>query len=118
MTPDAALDHLAFFVGLRLMGPDARRRLRITLLRHKDVAAPAHGPADRLVRLDALLDGRRTPEPLQHRTALALAQCKRNPPPFDACFFPARSADTLGPAVSPQPPTQTTTRSPPRTAGA
>src|SRR3546814_14959876 len=78
MTPDAALDHLAFFVGLRLMGPDARRRLRITLLRHKDVAAPAHRPADRLERLDALLDGRRTPEPLQDRPHVALALRARN----------------------------------------
>ena len=59
MTPDAALDQFAFFVGLRLMGMDARRRLRLTLLRHPDIAAPPVGMADRLERLDALLDGRR-----------------------------------------------------------
>ena len=56
MTPDAALDNFAFFVGLRLMGADARRRLRLTLLRHPDVAAPPMGMADRLERLDALLE--------------------------------------------------------------
>src|SRR3546814_244180 len=106
MTPDAALDHLAFFVGLRLMGPDARRRLRITLLRHKDVAAPAHGPADRLERLDALLDGRRTPETLQDRLDVALAQRERNAAPFDACFWLARAAELMGAGFSPQQATQ------------
>src|SRR3546814_19571217 len=100
MTPDAALDHLAFFVGLRLMGPDARRRLRITLLRHKDVAAPAHGPADRLERLDALLDGRRTPETLQDRLDEALAQRERQDAPLDACFWLRRAAETKGAGFS------------------
>src|SRR3546814_16553802 len=102
MTPDAALDHLAFFVGVRLMGPDARRRLRITLLRHKDVAAPAHGPADRLERLDALLDGRRTPETLQDRLDVALAPRERNAAPFDACIWLARAAAPLGAGLAPQ----------------
>jgi len=95
MTPDAALDHLAFFVGLRLMGPDARRRLRITLLRHKDVAVTAHGPVERLERLDALLGGRQAPETLQDRLDVALAQRERTADPFDACFWLARSAELV-----------------------
>src|SRR3546814_4427307 len=85
---------------------DARRRLRITLLRHKDVAAPAHGPADRLERLDALLDGRRTPETLQDRLDVALAQRERNAAPFDACFWLARAAELMGAGFSPQQATQ------------
>src|SRR3546814_14435855 len=84
------------------MGPDARRRLHVTLLRHKDVAAPANGPADRLERLDALLDGRRTPETLQDRLDVALAQRERNAAPFDACFWLARAAELVGAGFSPQ----------------
>src|SRR3546814_16472665 len=118
MTPDAALDHLAFFVGLRLMGPDARRRLRITLLRHKDVAAPAHGPADRLERLDALLDGRRTPETLQDRLDVALAQRERNAAPFDACFWLPPAPDLIGGGFSPPQATQTINQVLDRVAGA
>src|SRR3546814_18419741 len=108
MTPDAALDHLAFFVGLRLMGPDARRRLRITLLRHKDVAAPAHGPADRLERLDALLDGRRTPETLQDRLDVALPHRERNAPPFYSCFCLAPPPQLPCASFSPPPATHIT----------
>lgn len=74
MTPDAALDHVTFLVGLRLMGPDARRRLRLAL--GKDVADSGKQPGfdvDRLERLDALLDGRRQPESLQDRIDLERA---------------------------------------------
>lgn len=102
MTPDAALDHLAFFVGLRLMGSDARRRLRIALLRHKDAAAPRHSPVERLERLEALLEGGRAPETLQDRLDLARAQQERSAGPFDACFWLARSAELMDAGFSPQ----------------
>lgn len=106
MTPDAALDHLAFFVGLRLMGPDARRRFRIALLRHKEVAAPASSPVERLERLEALLDGRLPPDTLQDRLDLARAQQERSAEPFDACFWLARSAELMNAGFSPQQATQ------------
>lgn len=95
MTPDAALDNFAFFVGLRLMGTDARRRLRLTLLRHPDVASPPFGVADRLQRLDALIDGRNKPETLQDRLDLARSEHERAAAPFDPAFWLARTAELI-----------------------
>lgn len=95
MTPDAALDNFAFLVGLRLMGTDARRRLRLALLRHPDVAAPVNGAIDRIQRLDALLDGRREPETTQDRLDVARAEHQRTTAPFDPGFWLARVADLI-----------------------
>ncbi len=95
MTPDAALDNFAFFICLRLMGADARRRLRLELLHHPDVAAPPVGTADRLERLDALLNGLREPETTQDRLDLARAEHQRNAAPFDAAFWLARTAELI-----------------------
>lgn len=102
MTPDAALDNVAFFVGLRLMGPDARRRLRLLLLRHPDAAAPPNGAAERLERLDALLDGRREPETLQDSLDLARVERERAAPPFDPGFWLARAAELIAAGFSAQ----------------
>lgn len=102
MTPDAALDNFAFFVGLRLMGADARRRLRIALLRHPDAAVPTHGVIERIERLDALLDGRRQPQSLQDRLDLDRAERERDAPPFDPAFWLARSAELMGAGFDPQ----------------
>lgn len=96
MTPDAALDNFAFLVGLRLMGPDARRRLRLSLMRHPDAAAPTAGVLDRIERLDALLDGRRQPETLQDRLDIARAKRERAAAPFDPAFWLARAAELMG----------------------
>lgn len=106
MTPDAALDNLAFFVGLRLMGPDARRRLRLSLLRHPEASVPPHGPAKRLERLEALLDGTEPPATLQDRLDLARAQQDRNAELFDPCFWLARAAELMNAGFSPQQATQ------------
>jgi hypothetical protein len=95
MTPDAALDDFAFFVGLRLMGPDARRRLRLSLLRHPDAAVPTSGVLDRTERLDDLLDGRRHPETLQDRLDVARAERERAAEPFDPAFWLARVAELM-----------------------
>ncbi len=95
MTPDAALDDFAFFVGLRLMGADARRRLRLTLLRHPDVATSPFGMTERLERLDALLNGQRQPETTQDRLDLARAELQRTAAPFDAAFWLARVAELI-----------------------
>ena len=102
MTPDAALDNFAFFVGLRLMGVDARRRLRLTLLRHPDVASPPLGVAERLERLDALLDGRREPETMQDRLDVARAERERATAPFDPAFWLARTAELIAAGFSEQ----------------
>lgn len=102
MTPDAALDNFAFLVGLRLMGPDARRRLRLSLLRHPDAAAPGRGMVERIERLDALLDGRRQPETLQDRLDIARAERERAAVPFDPAFWLARSAELMGAGFTPQ----------------
>lgn len=102
MTPDAALDSFAFAVGLRLMGPDARRRLRLSLLRHPDVGTPTSGVLDRIERLDALVEGRRQPETLQDRLDLARAQRERVNPPFDPAFWLSCSADLMRAGFNPQ----------------
>ncbi len=100
MTPDAALDSFAFLVGLRLMGADARRRLRLALLRHPDATdtpqAHRDGLLERLDRIDALLDGRRQPETMQDRLDLARAERERAAAPFDPAFWLARTADLVG----------------------
>lgn len=106
MTPDAALDNLAFFVALRLMGPDARRRFRISMMRHPDAAAPANGAVERLEQLEALLSGIRQPETLQDRLDLARAQQERDAAPFDPCFWLARAAELMAAGFTPQQATQ------------
>lgn len=99
MTPDAALDSLAFLVGLRLMGTDARRRLRLALLRHPEATdtpqAHRDGLLERLDRIDALLDGSRQPETMQDRLDLARAERERAAAPFDPAFWLARTADLI-----------------------
>lgn len=93
MTPDAALDQVAFLVGLRLMGPDARRRLRLALVRSPDFVGEPGFDVEALDRLDALLDGRRIPETAQDRTALVRAQQERRKPTFDEAFWLSRLSD-------------------------
>jgi hypothetical protein len=100
MTPDAALDRLAFGIGLRLMGADARRRLRTTLLRHPEAtdAPQQHRDAllERLDRIDAMLSGRLQPETMQDRLDVARAERERAAPPFDGCFWLGAVADLIG----------------------
>lgn len=96
MTPDAALDRVAFLVGLRLMGPDARRRLRLALARSPDLQGAPGFDVDALERLDALLDGRREPETTQDHYDLARAERERASAPFSAHFWLARVADLIG----------------------
>lgn len=102
MTPDAALDNLAFLVGLRLMGTDARRRLRLALMCQPDAATPPQATVERMERLDALLDGRRQPETLQDRLDLARAERERTSAPFDPAFWLARTAELTGAGFDPQ----------------
>lgn len=96
MTPDAALDRVAFLVGLRLMGPDARRRLRLALVRSPDFIGHPGFNVEALDRLDALLDGRRPPETSQDRCDLIRAEEERLEPPFDETFWLGRLSDLIG----------------------
>lgn len=87
MNVDAALDELAFQVGLRLMGPDERRRLRISLARHPEAAGPLACDVTRLERLDDLIGERRPAETLQDRLDLEAAARAREASPFDPAFW-------------------------------
>lgn len=102
MTPDAALDRLAFLIGLELMGSDARRRLRLALVRSPDFVGEPGFDVDALEQLDALLDGRRPPATLQDRMDLARAEEKRARAPFGEAFWLARVADLIGAGFDPQ----------------
>lgn len=102
MTPDAALDRVAFLVGLRLMGPDARRRLRLALVRSPDFVGQPGFNVEALDRLDALLDGRREPETSQDRCDLIRAEEERLKAPFDEVFWLARVSDLIGAGFSAQ----------------
>lgn len=102
MTPDAALDQLAYMVGLRLMGPDARRRLRIALGRDPRLSAPAGFDVARLERIDALAEGRRQPSSLQDHLDLKRAHAERFLSPFDAAFWATRSAELVRAGFAPE----------------
>lgn len=93
MTPDAALDQVAFLVGLRLMGPDARRRLRLALMKSPDFVGRSEADIQRLEELDALLDGRREVLTDHDHYEIARAERDRAKPPFDEAFWLARSCD-------------------------
>lgn len=93
MTPDAALDQVAFLVGLRLMGPDARRRLRLALVRSPDFIGEPGFDIEALDRLDALIDGFREPQSAQDRYELARAEQQRRRPAFDEAFWLSRLSD-------------------------
>lgn len=95
MTPNAALDHLSFLVGLRLMGPDARRRLRLALVHRSDFTGPANFDVIRLERLDDLVEGRGEPQTLQERWDVARAVAERAAPIFDQAFWAARTAELI-----------------------
>lgn len=101
MTPDAALDHLAYLVGLRLMGPDDRRRLRLALATsHEFVGLPGFD-VDSVVQLDMLLEGRRPPETLQDHVDIARARQERAALPFNAAFWANRVADLVAAGFAP-----------------
>lgn len=103
MTPDAALDQLAYVVGLRLMGPDARRRLRSALGRDVTLIGQQPGfDVERVQRLDDLADGRRRPETLQDHLDLKRMHAERLLPPFDAAFWATRSAELVRAGFAPE----------------
>ncbi len=102
MSTDAALDDLAFSVGLRLMGPDARRRLRLSLARNPEVVGYPGFNVEAAERLDELLDGRRPPASLQDRLDLARAERDRRAAPFDPGFWARCTADLIHGGFDPE----------------
>ena len=89
------MDHLAFLVGLRLMGPDARRRLRLALVRSSDFTGPANFDILRFERLGDLLEGKDEPQTLQERWDVARAVAERATPTFDPAFWAERTAELV-----------------------
>jgi hypothetical protein len=102
MTPDAALDQLAYMVGLRLMGPDARRRLRIALGRDSSLDHSLAFDVERVELLDALADGKRQPETLQDHLDLKRVHAERSLPPFNAAFWSTRSGELVRAGFRPE----------------
>lgn len=95
MNKGAALDELAFMVGLRLMGPDDRRRLRISLARDPGLDGPLRFDIGPIEALDELVSERREPKTLQERLDLSRAQAARTAPPFDHLFWITRVTDLV-----------------------
>jgi len=93
---DNALDDLAYIVGLRLMGADARRALRISVWRELGEAAPTCPELAVLEDEDALMRGEREPVSHYDHAVLRRAAREASEPPFDKAFWRARRADLEG----------------------
>lgn len=95
MTPDAALDNFAFLVGLRLIGPDARLRLRIALARDPALKGHPGFDVERAERLSLLAAGMVEPETLQERLDVERMARERDAPPFDPSFWDCRETELV-----------------------
>lgn len=93
MNRESALDQLAFAVGYRLMGPDGRRALRISLLMEMGEKAPATPELAVLWDEDRLLRGEREPVTTYDHWTLTKAREEVERPPFDEQFWRLRRAD-------------------------
>lgn len=95
MSHDSALDELAFMVGLRLMGPVARRQLHISILRELGDTAPRGGIAlETLEDEDRLVRGDREPVTyLDHIILRRASEASRSP--LDPEFWRMRRADLI-----------------------
>lgn len=93
MNRDSALDLLAFAVMFRLMSPDERRSLRISVLYEMGEAAPATPELAVLWHEDRLIRGEREPTSTYDRWVLMRARDEAERPAFDEQFWRARRAD-------------------------
>ena len=93
MSRDSALDLLAFAVMYRLMSPDERRSLRISVLYEMGEAAPATPELAVLWHEDRLIRGEREPTSTYDRWVLMKARDEAERPAFDEQFWRARRAD-------------------------
>lgn len=96
MNRDSALDQLAFAVGYRIMGPDARRALRISLLMEMGEKAPSTPDLATLWDEDRLIRGEREPASLYDHCTLMRAREEADRPLFDEQFWRLRRADLEG----------------------
>ena len=95
MTRDRVLDDLAFMIGLRLMGPSARRNYRIQLSRQLGDAAPTAPRIERLEDEERLIRGGREPVSLYDQVILRRAAKEEARPTFNDEFWRARRADLV-----------------------
>lgn len=96
MNRDSALDQLAFAVGFRIMGPDARRALRISLLMEMGEKAPSTPDLATLWDEDRLIRGEREPASLYDHWTLMRAREDAQRPLFDEPFWQLRRGDLEG----------------------
>ncbi|MEH6791757.1 hypothetical protein [Parasphingorhabdus sp.] len=96
MNHDSALDQLAFAVGYRIMGPDARRALRISLLMEMGEKAPSTPDLATLWDEDRLMRGEREPVSIYDHWTLMRARDEANRPLFEEQFWRLRRADLEG----------------------
>ncbi|WP_321326987.1 hypothetical protein [uncultured Parasphingorhabdus sp.] len=102
MNHDSALDQLAFAVGYRIMGPDARRALRISLLMEMGEKAPSTPDLATLWDEDRLIRGEREPASLYDHWTLLRAREEAHRPLFDEQFWRLRRADLEGAGFDPK----------------
>lgn len=93
MNRDSALDQLAFAVGFRIMGPDGRRALRISLLMELGEKAPSTPDLATLWDEDRLIRGEREPVSIYDHWTLLRAREEADRPLFDEQFWRLRRAD-------------------------
>jgi len=93
MNKDSALDLLAFAVMYRLMTPDERRSLRISVLYEMGEAAPATPELAVLWHEDRLIRGEREPTSTYDHWALMRARDEAARPTFDEQFWRLRRTD-------------------------
>lgn len=102
MTRDSALDQLAFAVGCRMMGPDDRRALRISLLVEMGEKAPSTPDLATLWDEDRLIRGEREPVSTYDHWVLMRAREEAARPTFDEHFWRLRRADLEGAGFAPK----------------
>ena len=102
MNRDSALDQLAFAVGCRMMGPDGRRALRISLMMEMGEKAPATPDLATLWSEDRLIRGEREPVSTYDHWTLMRAREEAERPAFDEQFWRMRRADLEGAGFDPK----------------
>lgn len=101
MNRDSALDLLAFAVGYRLMTPNERRALRISVLFEQGEKAPATPDLAVLWDEDRLIRGEREPASVYDRWVLMKARDEAERPAFDEQFWRLRRTDLEGAGFAP-----------------
>ena len=101
MNRDSALDQLAFAVGYRLMTPDERRALRISVLFELGEKAPTSPELAVLWDEDRLIRGEREPASVYDRWVLMRARDEAERPAFDEQFWRLCRSDLEGAGFEP-----------------